>query len=101
MKIAACVLFAEAAKPCFLWQREKDVLYYEWPQGFLNVLETQRVCPIKHRPLMQLLFVLLPLNFHQSTRETTTHCKTNMEAAFSLYFLKQSCLSSRSSLTDL
>lgn len=43
------MFFAEAAKPCFiLWPREKDVvLFYEWPQGFLNVLETQRVCPVK------------------------------------------------------
>lgn len=58
-KSAACVLFAEAAKPCFiLWPREKDVvLFCEWPGGFLNVLEAQRVCRGERRSFIALLFV--------------------------------------------
>lgn len=47
------------SQSCFiLWPREKDVVwFYERPPGFLNVLETQRVCPERHSSLMLLLFV--------------------------------------------
>lgn len=57
------MFFCGGSQSCFiLWPREKDVvLFYEWPQGSLNVLETLRVCPLKQRILF-VWFLLFPLD---------------------------------------
>lgn len=103
-KSAACEFFAEAAKPCFiLWPREKDVvLFYEWPQGFLNVLETQRVCPVKHSALMLFLFVWFVLfKFPPARRgKQSLTVKQIGKCFFSFIFYTQSCPSNGDAFRD-
>lgn len=99
------MFFCGGSQSCFiLWPREKDVvLFYEWPQGFLNVLETQRVCPVKQRSLMLFLFVwFLLFKFPPGRRgkQSLTVKQIGKHFFFLFHFLNPSCLSEQNWCTE-